>query len=125
MPAATRRCTNRKNTITGTVMSVDPAMTPPQSVPRAPKLKACSHTGRVSFSGRSMITSANVNSFHAWMKAKIPVATRPGATSGSVMVKNARSRLDPSTIAASSSSRGTPATNPRSVHTVNGSTKAT
>ena len=107
------------------MISVEPAITPPQSVPRAPKLNACSQTGRVSLSGRSMITRANVNSFHAWMKAKIPVATRPGATSGSVTVKNARSRLDPSTIAASSSSRGTPDTNPRRVHTVNGSTKAT
>ena len=63
-----------------------------------------------------------MNSFHAWMKAKIPVATRPGATSGSVMRMNAPIRLAPSTIAASSSSNGTPATKPRSVQIVNGRT---
>jgi hypothetical protein len=31
-----------------------------------------------------MMTRANTNSFHAWIMAKMPVATRPGATSGSV-----------------------------------------
>ena len=40
-------------------------------------------------------------------------------------MKNARIRLAPSTIAASSSSLGTPDTKPRSVHTVNGRTNAT
>ncbi len=36
-----------------------------------------------------------MNSFHAWMNANTPVATTPGATSGRVIVKNARSRLAP------------------------------
>ena len=63
--------------------------------------------------------------FEAMMPmTKIDVATRPGATSGSRMRTNAPSRLEPSTIAASSSSRGTPRTNPRSVQTANGSKKA-
>ena len=65
-----------------------------------------------------------MNSFHAWMNANTPVATSPGATSGNVMVMNARSRLAPSTIAASSSSFGTLATKPRSVQIVNGRTNA-
>ena len=64
-----------------------------------------------------------MNSFQARMKAKMPVATRPGATSGSVTRMNAPKRLAPSTRAASSSSSGTPATNPRSVQIVNGRTK--
>ncbi len=68
-------------------------------------------------------TYAMMNSFQAWMKAKIEVATRPGATSGSRMRTKAPNRVEPSTIAASSSSRGTPCMKPRSVQTVNGSTK--
>ena len=62
-------------------------------------------------------------SFHAWMKAKIDVATRPGATSGSRTRTKAPNRVVPSTIAASSSSRGTPRMKPRSVQIVNGRTK--
>ncbi len=64
-----------------------------------------------------------MNSFQARMNAKIDVATRPGATSGSRMRQKAPKRVEPSTIAASSSSRGTPMTKPRSVQTQNGSTK--
>ena len=33
--------------MTGIAISVEPAMTPPQSVPFAPSLNACSHTGSV------------------------------------------------------------------------------
>ena len=62
-------------------------------------------------------------SFQAWMKAKIDVATRPGPTSGSRIRTKAPKRVEPSTIAASSSSFGTPAMNPRRVQTQNGSTK--
>ena len=63
-----------------------------------------------------------MNSFQAWMNAKIEVATRPGATSGRRIRTNAPKRVLPSTIAASSSSRGTPRMNPCSVHTENGNT---
>jgi hypothetical protein len=63
-------------------------------------------------------------SFQAWMNAKIEVATRPGATSGSRIRTNAPSRVEPSTRAASSSSYGMPAMKPRSVQTQNGSTSA-
>src|SRR6187200_2462835 len=114
-PVVIRRWTIRKNTITGSAMMVEPAITPPQSVPRAPSLNACNHTGNVWLSGRFMMTRAKMNSFHAWMKANTPVATRPGATSGSVTVTNARSFVDPSTCDASSSSFGTPPTKPRNV----------
>ena len=62
-------------------------------------------------------------SFQVVMKAKIDVATRPGATSGSRMRENAPRRLEPSTIAASSSSFGIPSRKPRSTQTENGSTK--
>ncbi len=64
-----------------------------------------------------------MNSFQAWMNAKIDVATRPGATSGSRIFTNAPKRLLPSTIAASSRSRGMPMMKPRSVQIENGSTK--
>ena len=64
-----------------------------------------------------------MNSFHAVMNTNTDVATSPGATSGSRMRKKAPSRLEPSTIAASSSSFGIPSRKPRSVQTANGSTK--
>ena len=67
------------------------------------------------------MTFAKMYSFQAVMKTKTEVATSPGATSGSRIRTNAPSRLEPSTIAASSSSRGTPRMNPRSVQTANGS----
>ena len=63
-------------------------------------------------------------SFHAWMKPKIAVATRPGPTSGKVIRKKAPTRVQPSIIADSSSSAGMLATKPRSVQTMNGSTTA-
>ncbi len=63
-------------------------------------------------------------SFQAWMKPKIAVATRPGATSGKTIRMNAPTRDAPSTIAASSRSTGMLCTNPRSVHTMKGSTTA-
>ena len=61
-------------------------------------------------------------SFQVVMKAKTDVATRPGATSGNRMRMNAPRRLEPSTIAASSSSFGMPSMKPRSIQTENGST---
>src|SRR5690606_2073391 len=123
-PAVIRAWTNMKKTMTGTATRTDPAMTAGQSmasldtvvIPR-------SHSGRVRLSG-SMTTTARVYSFHAWRKAKTPLAMRPGASSGKVTVKNARTRLQPSTIAASSSSTGTPSAKPRSSQTVNGRTAA-
>jgi hypothetical protein len=63
-----------------------------------------------------------MNSFQAWMKAKIEVATSPGATRGSRIFTKAPMRVLPSTIAASSRSRGMPMMNPRSVQIENGST---
>ena len=63
-------------------------------------------------------------SFQAWMKPKMAVATRPGATSGNTIRMNAPTRVAPSIIAASSRSTGTLVTNPRSVQIMNGSTTA-
>ena len=81
-----------------------------------------SQTISVCFSGVCRKTYAMMNSFHAWMNAKIDVATRPGPSSGSKIRTNAPKRVAPSTIADSSSSFGTPSRNPRSVQTANGST---
>ncbi len=82
-----------------------------------------SHTGSV-WLPCSISVSARMNSFQAWMNANTAVATSPGAISGNVIRQNAPQREAPSIIAASSSSTGSAATNPRSVHTVNGSTNA-
>ena len=65
-----------------------------------------------------------MNSFHAWRNANTPEATSPGASSGNVMRMKAWMRLRPSTIAASSRSAGMPATKPRSIQIVNGTTAA-
>ena len=100
-------------------------MIAPQSVPRLTSENVVSQTGSVFFSSLVMVTSASVNSFHDWMKAKTPVATRPGARSGKVILKNAPILLHPSIIAASSSSAGSPFTNPRRIQMVKGRTAAT
>ena len=102
----------RKKITTGIAISVEPAITPPQSVPRAFVERLQPHGHRL-VSGRFMITRAKMNSFQARMKAKMPVATRPGATSGSVIRMNAPKRLAPSTRAASSSSEARLPTKPR------------
>ena len=60
-------------------------------------------------------------SFQLVMNAKTDVATSPGATSGSRIRTKAPSLVEPSTIAASSSSFGIPMMNPRSVQTEKGS----
>ncbi|HEX4790133.1 MAG TPA: hypothetical protein VH372_16825 [Actinospica sp.] len=52
------------------------------------------------------------------------VEISPGTTSGRMTRKNAPTRVQPSTIAASSSSAGTPATKPRRVQMQNGSVSA-
>ena len=67
-----------------------------------------------------MTTRARVYSFHACRNPYTPAATSPGASSGNVIRKKAAVRESPSTIAASSSSIGTPATKPRSIQMVKG-----
>jgi hypothetical protein len=85
-------------------------------------VKFASQIVSVCFSGDCKSTYARMYSFQAWMNAKIEVATSPGATRGSRIRRKAPKRVLPSTMAASSSSRGTPAMKPRRVHTQNGRT---
>ncbi len=54
------------------------------------------------------------------MKPNMDVDIRPGASSGRMTRRNAWARVQPSTIADSSSSFGTAATKPRSVRMVKG-----
>src|SRR5207237_1696546 len=122
-PNAIFRCTSRKKTITGIAISVEPAMSPPQSVWRLVPVKYESQTVAVCFAPSFRRMRAKMYSFQLVMKAKIDVATSPGATSGRRIFTKAPSRLEPSTIAASSSSRGIPSRKPRRVQTENGSTK--
>ena len=125
-PLVSRPCTMRKKTMTGIATSVDAAITWPQSVSRIALAwrKPRSHSGSVRACSSVMMTSATVNSFHAWRNAYTAEATSPGASRGKVMRRNACVRDNPSTMAASSRSAGTPATNPRSIQTVNGTTAA-
>lgn len=82
-------------------------------------------TGRVASSGVLTSTSAKKNSFQAEMKENSAVATMPGASSGKTTRRSTWSRVAPSTLAASSSSRGMLRTNPWSIHSANGSAQTT
>ena len=64
---------------------------------------------------------AKANSFHAVMKPNSDVDSRPGASSGKTIRRNAWNWLQPSTCAASSSYTGIAFRNPRNVTIVNGS----
>ena len=72
-----RRCTSTKKMTTGMAVSVAPAISEPQSVPRC-VVKLASQIVSVCLSWLESRTYAIRYSFQAWMKAKIEVATRPG-----------------------------------------------
>ena len=67
-------------------------------------------SGSVVRSGLLRMTSAKKNSFHAVMNAKSVVTTIPGSSSGAMIPVRIWNRVAPSTVAASSSSRGIPRT---------------
>ena len=67
-------------------------------------------SGSVVRSGLSRITSAKKNSFQAVMNAKSVVTTIPGMSSGAMIPVRIWNRVAPSTVAASSRSRGIPRT---------------
>src|SRR5581483_4233595 len=121
-PKAIRRCTSRKKTTTGTAVSVDAAISAPQSVWRLVPRKYDSHTVTVCFDWSFSRTRAKMYSFQVVMNANTDVATSPGPISGSRIFTNTPSRVEPSTIAASSRSLEMPIRKPRSVQTQNGST---
>lgn len=66
---------------------------------------------------------ANMNSFHASMKQKTAVAAIPGADSGRIILVKALALVQPSILAASSSSLGIFLKNPLNNHIENGSEK--
>ena len=71
-----------------------------------------------------MRTSAAKKSFQDVMKANTPAETTPGSTRGKRMRLKAPKRVAPSTMAASSSSMGTPRTKPRNAQIVKGNVDA-
>src|SRR5687768_1325397 len=75
-------------------------------------------TGNVIDASVCVSTSANRNSFQETIRQNTAVAARPGATSGKIGRASAPMRESPSTIAASSKSRGTSAKNPRIIHKI-------
>ena len=85
------------------------AIVAPQSSPKA-VWNVDSHRGSVWASASLLRMRTIGNSFHAVMKPKSEVAIRPGASSGKMTLTNAWVRVQPSTIADSSSSLGTAAT---------------
>src|SRR5258705_13474049 len=82
-----------------------------------------SPTGTVLFSGEDMKTRAYRYSFQESVKQKMNAETRPGTLSGRMTWKRMRRRLAPSTIAASSSSRGMLLRYPTSSQVQNGTRK--
>src|ERR1051326_691406 len=119
-PNAIRRWTSRKKITTGMAVRDEAAISAPQSVCRLEPRKYESHTVIVCLPWSFRRTRAKMYSFQVVMKANTEVATRPGPISGSRIFRNTPRRVDPSTIAASSSSFGIPIRKPRSVHTQNG-----
>lgn len=81
--------------MTGTVIRVEPAMTAPQLVPYCVKNRR-RPAATVYLSWSLMNVIAKMNSFHAVMKEKTLVATRPGATSGKSTLQNIWNQLAPS-----------------------------
>ena len=67
--------------------------------------------------------SAMMNSFHAAMNVMIAVVKTPGADSGMMILRNASPRVQPSTIAACSSSNGIWRKNAVRFQTARGSAK--
>ena len=80
-------------------------------------------TGAVCMSGLFVIVRAIRNSFQAAMKVMIAVVKMPGAASGMITLRNAWPRVQPSTIAACSSSSGICRKNAVRFHTASGSAK--
>src|SRR5262249_11117475 len=104
-PRTRWRCTIRAKTMIGTAASVPAALIAPQSMSmRVISVEA--PTGTVCEFGLDVSTSATRNSLYVTITAKIAVATSPGAASGSTTRLNAVIRDEPSTIDASSRSRG-------------------
>src|SRR5690606_1269846 len=95
-PAARRRCTMTKKIMTGIVMMVDAAMMLPQSFECSPKKDFRPIATVYCSVAPPSIVMAKMNSFHAVMKLKMLVATRPGITSGSSTERNIRHQLAPS-----------------------------
>src|SRR5439155_20956129 len=81
-PKAIRRCTSRKKTTTGIAVSVDAAISAPQSVCRLEPRKYESQTVTVCLDWSLSSTRAKMYSFHVVMNANTDVATRPGPISG-------------------------------------------
>src|SRR5690348_4381989 len=102
-PKAILRWIATKKSTTGSAVSVAPAISGPQAVPRS-VMKPASHRVNVWLPAWCTRTDAMRYSFQAWMNAKIEVATSPGPISGSRMRTKAPNRVEPSTCAASSRS---------------------
>ncbi len=78
-------------------------------------------TGAVCMPGLLVIDRAMRNSFQAAMNVMIAVVKIPGAASGMMTLRNAWPRVQPSTIAACSSSSGICRKNVVRFHTASGS----
>ena len=117
--ARTRSCAARagRRRRPGSPSAIEAAINAPQSVWRLEPRKYESQTVTVCFDWSFSSTRAKMYSFQVVMNANTDVATRPGPISGSRIFRNTPSRVEPSTIAASSSSFGIPIRKPRSVQT--------
>src|SRR5690349_3092551 len=87
----------------------------------SPTIIDCIPTGSVLYSSFVMNTKANRNSFQALVRVNSATASSPGFARGSTTRRNAWMRVQPSTSAASSSSRGIDAKYPVSSQVANGS----
>jgi len=91
----------------GTIISTAIAMMFPHTTEPAIPTKKLMPTESGYFSWSFIIVSANMNSCHAIVNANSATAAMPGAATGRKTRRIAPTRLHPSIIAESSSSRGT------------------
>ena len=84
-------------------------------------VKCVTATDRRAYSALFVIVSAMMYSFHAATNAMIAVVNTPGAASGMMTLRNAWPWVQPSTMAACSSSTGICRKNAVRFHTASGS----
>ena len=103
---------------TGTIATTVSALISPHWI-SCPPTRLASATGSVRTCDR-VRKSASRNSFHENTKARSALVTIPGTASRSATSVNARQRVAPSTIAASSRSRGRSSKKPFTNQTTKG-----
>src|SRR5687767_13249304 len=118
-PRTRYRCIASAKTKIGTIATTPAALITPHLISYCVTRPAIP-TGNVIAASVCVRTSANKNSFQEIIRQNTAVAANPGATRGNKTLRKAPRRESPSTMAASSNSRGTSIKKPRIIQTTKG-----